>query len=259
MIAAACAAAAGALALRARAPQLAEVVRLDLSVAPAERLGPSSAFQRPYMQSFAITPDGKRVVFAGRRENTTHLYLRPLAAAEAAEIPGTAGATSPFLSPDGAWVAFLAEGEIRKTPVAGGPVVKVAELAAGGLPSPSPHVPVTQDFFGASWGDDDVIVFGRFADGLWEVPAGGGVPRRLTDAKGGAHGCRASCREAGEFSSRSLQPTRRRRRWPRRAAEGSRASSPRTQRMRVSCRPTASSSSATEFSWRPRSTPRASR
>ncbi len=186
-IAAACAAAAGALALRARAPRAPDVVRLDMSVAPAERLGPTSAFQRPFEQSFAITPDGKRIVFAGRREKTMHLYLRSLSAAEAAEIPGTAGATSPFLSPDGTWVAFLAEGEIRKTPLAGGPVVKVAELAAGGLPSPSPHVPVTQDFFGASWGDDDAIVFGRFDDGLWEVPAGGGVPRRLTTPKGESH------------------------------------------------------------------------
>ena len=186
-IAAAFAAAAGALALRARAPRTMDAVRLDMSVAPAERLGPTSAFQRPYMQSFAITPDGTRIVFAGRRGDATRLYVRPLAAAEATEIPGTIGATSPFLSPDGQWVAFLAEGEIRKTPVAGGPVVKIAELAAGGLPSPSPHVPVTRDFFGASWGDDDVVVFGRFQDGLWEVPAGGGVPRRLTDAKGGAH------------------------------------------------------------------------
>ena len=30
-----------------------------------------------------------------------------------------------------------------------------------------------------------MIVFGRYQDGLWEVPAGGGVPRRLTDPKGG--------------------------------------------------------------------------
>jgi eukaryotic-like serine/threonine-protein kinase len=185
-IAAACAATAGALALRARTPRSVDVVRLDLGVAPAERLGPTSAFQRPYMQSFALTPDGRRIVFAGRRGENMHLYLRPLASAEATEIPGTAGASSPFLSPDGQWVAFLAEGEIRKTPLAGGPVVKIAELASGGLPSPSPHVPVTRDFFGASWGDDDVVVFGRFQDGLWEVPAGGGVPHRLTDARTGA-------------------------------------------------------------------------
>ena len=185
-LAAAFAAAAGALALRARAPQAGAAVRLDMSVAPAERLGPTSAFQRPFMQSFAISPDGQRIVFAGYRENTTHLYLRSLSAADATEIPGTAGAASPFLSPDGSWVAFLAEGEIRKTPLAGGPVVKIAELAAGGLPSPSPHVPAARDFFGASWGEDDIVVFGRFQDGLWEVPSGGGVPRRLTDAKSGA-------------------------------------------------------------------------
>ena len=186
-IAAAFAAAAGALALRARAPLPVDAVRLDMSVAPAERLGPTSAFQRPYLQSFALTPDGKRVVFAGRSGEDTRLYLRPLFAAEAVEIPGTAGASSPFLSPDGRWVAFLAEGEIRKTPLAGGPVVKIAELAAGGLPSPSPLMPATRDFFGSSWGDDDVIVFGRYQDGLWEVPAGGGVPRRLTHPKGEVH------------------------------------------------------------------------
>jgi Tol biopolymer transport system component len=33
-------------------------------------------------------------------------------------------------------------------------------------------------FFGASWGDDDSIVFGQ-ADGIWKVAASGGTPERL--------------------------------------------------------------------------------
>ena len=34
--------------------------------------------------------------------------------------------------------------------------------------------------FGASWGDDDRIVFARGTGGLLEVPAAGGSPRELT-------------------------------------------------------------------------------
>ena len=36
------------------------------------------------------------------------------------------------------------------------------------------------DFYGASWGSDGTIVFGRFGAGLWQVPAEGGAPTPLT-------------------------------------------------------------------------------
>ena len=50
----------------------------------------------------------------------------------------------------------------------------------------SEATPSGGDVYGASWGEGDRIVFGRFADGLFEVSASGGVPRRLTKVEGQA-------------------------------------------------------------------------
>jgi serine/threonine-protein kinase len=179
-LAAAAAAGAGYWAGRSArpAPSMA-VTHLEMGLAPAEKLGPAGRMERPYRHAVALTPDGRRLVFAGVRGETTQLYVRSLEAREAVALPGTEGADTPFLSPDGRWVAFLADGRIRKTPVDGGPVETVAELAAGAR-SVSPLVAPKNDLFGASWGEGDVIVFGRYNDGLWKVRAGGGTPAPLT-------------------------------------------------------------------------------
>jgi eukaryotic-like serine/threonine-protein kinase len=46
--------------------------------------------------------------------------------------------------------------------------------------------------YGATWLPDDTIVYGRFAGGLWVIPANGGAPRSLTQTKN----------DAGEFAHR---------------------------------------------------------
>jgi serine/threonine-protein kinase len=60
------------------------------------------------------------------------------------------------------------EAELKKVSIAGGPAVSLCKMR--GLPR------------GASWGDDDTIVFatGDIATGLMSVPAGGGEPKVLT-------------------------------------------------------------------------------
>ena len=49
------------------------------------------------------------------------------------------------------------------------------------------------DFFGASWGEDGTIVFGRYNDGLWQVPAAGGTPSRMTTARTARNGFPITC------------------------------------------------------------------
>jgi hypothetical protein len=107
--------------------------------------------------------------------------VRSLEARQAIAIAGTAGAQTPFLSPDDQWVGFLADGQIRKVPIGGGPVVTIADLEAIDRNTPSPLVALGTDFYGASWGEDGTIVFGRFRDGLWRVSAVGGTASRLTN------------------------------------------------------------------------------
>ena len=99
------------------------------------------------------------------RATGSSCILRPVDRLEAAPIGDTDGAASPFFSPDGKWIGFWANGALRKVAVAGGPATTICE---------------TEKLFGASWGDDDTIVYAGYLTGLFQVPAAGGTPRQLT-------------------------------------------------------------------------------
>ena len=162
-------------------------VHAELSLAPAASLGPPSVFGRPARPAFMVTSDGTRIVFAGITGGTTQLYVRSLEARQANANARTTGAEAPFLSPDDQWVGFLADGQIRKVPIGGGPVVTIADLKAIDRNTPSPLVAPGTDFYGASWGEDGTIVFGRFRDGLWQVSAADGTATRLTSPGPSTH------------------------------------------------------------------------
>ena len=72
---------------RASAP--AAIAHLQMDLRPAERLVGSIASVRPSRTAFAISPDGRMVVFAGMRQNTMQLYVRALNRREATPIAGT--------------------------------------------------------------------------------------------------------------------------------------------------------------------------
>jgi serine/threonine-protein kinase len=114
----------------------------------------------------AISPDGSRLAYVGRRGSTQQLYARAVNELDMTPIPGTEDAVSPFFSPDGKWVGFGANDELRKVPVAGGRPQTLC--AARGL-------------LGASWGATNRIVFASVdASGLRQVSADGGLPVALT-------------------------------------------------------------------------------
>ena len=124
----------------------------------------------------AITPDGTRIVYAVSFEGRRHLYVRSLGELEGMVLTGLGLQTrNPFVSPDGNWVGYVEDRTLYKVSILGGPPVALSNL-----------IPATTR--GASWGDDNTIVFataGASGGGLWEVSAGGGEPQPLTTPEPG--------------------------------------------------------------------------
>ena len=152
------------------------VSRLQISVAPADEIGGATP-GRPTRPAFALSPDGKTLVFSAVEQGRRSLYRRPLDELKARAIPGTEDAVGPFFSPDGQSIAYWASGQIRRVPLAGGPSVPIA---------------AAPQLFGATWGEGDRIVFAGSNGGLLEVLASGGSPAALTSPS----------TERGEFSHR---------------------------------------------------------
>ncbi len=113
--------------------------------------------------SFALSPDGRAVVFGAEAPGAKPmLWVRSIDRLEPRQLAGTEDAQDPLWSPDSRWIAFFANGELKKTPAAGGAVQVIAQAAA--------------DFRGGSWAPDDTILFGLGAEPIQRVSAAGGKP-----------------------------------------------------------------------------------
>jgi len=131
------------------------------------------AVEKGRASPLALSPDGTLLVYvASVAGGRPRLFLRPLDALEPSAIPATEGASAPFFSPDGRWLAFWADGAIKKVSVAGGVPLPICD---------SPPV------WSASWGPSGRIVFATTLaqSGLWTVSANGGDPAPLTTLQDG--------------------------------------------------------------------------
>ena len=70
--------------------------------------------------NLSVSPNGDYVVYVARRGDSTAIWYRSLIDASSHPIMGTAGGTSPRISPDGTWLAFTAGNRTMIVPTQGG-------------------------------------------------------------------------------------------------------------------------------------------
>ena len=116
---------------------------------------------------FALSPDGRSLVFVASGGGSPRLWLRPLDQTEARPLAGTEGARYPFWSPDSRSIGFFAANKLLRLDVAGG--------------APQALASVSGSVYGGSWSADGTILFQRQGAGsLWRVAATGGEPVAVT-------------------------------------------------------------------------------
>ena len=124
--------------------------------------------------SEVLSPDGRMLALVATSApgEPPQIYLRRLDQLQAAAMAGTAGASSPFFSPDGAWIGFFAGGKVKKVSVSGGAVVTLCD-------APTPR--------GGWWGEV------RGGCTWWDgAESGKGLGRRLGSWRGSGPGRRYS-------------------------------------------------------------------
>ena len=118
------------------------LVRLDVDLGPEVSLGSM------YGADAIISPDGARLVFVSK----SRLFTRRLSQPKPTELAGTEGASGPFFSPDGQWVAFFAGGKLKKISVEGGAAQALCD-------APSAR--------GGAWGEDHSIILTLSSQGAF--------------------------------------------------------------------------------------------
>ena len=112
----------------------------------------------------AISSDGQRLAFVTKNQ----LAVRRLDQSKITFYPGTEGATSPFFSPDGEWIAFFAGGKLKKISWDGVSSVTLCDAPSAGS---------------GSWGEDGNIIARLQLGALSKLSAAGGPPQPFTDLK----------------------------------------------------------------------------
>jgi len=129
-------------------------------------------------ESFAISPDGRRIAFAAQASGNLMLWVRELDSLDARPLPGTETAAFPFWSPDSRSIGFFTPFKLKVVQASGGPCRELADVVVGR---------------GATWNAQGIIVFcPRPVGPLYRIAAEGGTPTPVTTLETGpneiAHG-----------------------------------------------------------------------
>ena len=155
----------GGIVWRATRPAPPPLVRFTVSPGATEELTIS-----PATRDIAISGDGRHIAYLTESGGEQHLWVRSLDQITPTELVAGGLPREPFFSPDNTWLGFYDQtgSVLKRVSVQGGPALTIASVP--GL------------IRGASWGNDDSIIFATIdaGSGLWRVPASGGNPEQLT-------------------------------------------------------------------------------
>jgi hypothetical protein len=91
-------------------------------------LPPGVTVERYRSPQPALSPDGTRLAVSARdADGKFRLLTRRLDESQFAPLSGTEGATMPFFSPDGQWIAYFAEDKLKKVAVHGGSAITLCD------------------------------------------------------------------------------------------------------------------------------------
>ena len=112
---------------------------------------------------FAVSPDGRQLVFVAADASGRRLWKRELSSTEATLLPGTDGAQSAFWSPDSRAIAFFAGDTLKRLDLATGAAVEICKVQRGiGLTG--------------SWSSSGDILFATVeGHAIYRVPVAGGT------------------------------------------------------------------------------------
>jgi eukaryotic-like serine/threonine-protein kinase len=120
----------------------------------------------------AISPDGKRIVYVGRGETSTHLLMKEAGQINPVVLTGTDGASNPFFSPDGRQLGFIVNGT----------TVRILPLDAGSPLTLTDKANTTA----GDWGSDGYVYF-ETDYGIGRIRATGGSTDTVYAMQKGAH------------------------------------------------------------------------
>jgi len=122
--------------------------------------------EKSFPSGVAISPDGRELaVVAAEAGGPSRVWVRSFETMEMRPLDGTEGAIETvFWSPDSRFIAFWAQGKLKKIKSSGGPPLTICDATS---------------VLGGDWNRDSQVVFGS-VHGVMQVAASGGSPLAIT-------------------------------------------------------------------------------
>jgi serine/threonine-protein kinase len=114
---------------------------------PVSRYGLAFAEGQAPIGRIVITPDGSRLVYQGPGDSgqQRQLWVKRRDEYQSTPLPGTTPSGNQYISPDGEWIAFGQNFQLKKMPITGGAVTSLADSVNAGA--------------GVAWLEDGTIVY----------------------------------------------------------------------------------------------------